>query len=104
MQLLQKEPSKRLGNGVNGSDDIKQHKWFKVINWKKLEAREVQPKFRPEVTGQDCIANFDERWTKMPAHDSPASTPKEDGMGLFEGYTYVAPNTWLTLIEKANIK
>ena len=80
MQLLQKEPSKRLGNGVNGSDDIKQHKWFKVINWKKLEARKVQPKFRPEVTGQDCIANFDERWTKMPAHDSPASTPKEDGI------------------------
>eukprot|EP00250_Pteridium_aquilinum_P003859 c14133_g1_i1 orf=261-1856(-) len=101
--LLQKEASKRLGSGVRGSDDIKEHKWFKPINWKKLEAREILPKFRPEVNGQDCIANFDEEWTKLPAQDSPASTPKSHDMGVFEGYTYVAPNTWLTLLDKANI-
>lgn len=101
--LLQKEPSKRLGIGVNGSDDIKQHKWFKSINWRKLEAREIQPKFRPVVNGMDCIANFDEKWTMMPAQDSPASTPKACDTGCFDGYTYVAPSTWLTLLDKANI-
>lgn len=92
--LLQKDPSKRLGSGVNGSDEIKRHKWFKVINWRKLEAREIQPNFRPNVSGKDCIANFDERWTAMPPQDSPASTPKDGA--YFQGYTYVAPNSWLS--------
>lgn len=101
--LLQKEDGKRLGSGARGSDDIKQHKWFKPINWRKLEAREIIPKFRPEVSGQECTANFDERWTKLPAQDSPASTPKAHDMGVFEGYTYVAPNPWLTLLDKANV-
>lgn len=101
--LLQKDPSKRLGSGVNKSSDIKQHKWFKCINWNKLEERAIQPKFRPEVKGIDCIANFDEKWTIMPAQDSPASTPKGDDVGFFTGYTYVAPNTWLSLFDKAKI-
>ncbi|MCO5553187.1 hypothetical protein L7F22_006708 [Adiantum nelumboides] len=101
--LLQKEACKRLGSGPKGSDDIKGHKWFKQINWRKLEAREVVPKFRPTVNGQECIANFDEKWTKLPAQDSPASTPKSHDMGVFEGYTYVAPNTWLTLLGETSM-
>lgn len=98
--LLQKDPSKRLGIGENKSNGIKQHKWFKCINWSKLEARAIQPNFRPEVKGMDCIANFDKKWTIMPAQDSPASTPKADDVGFFTGYTYVAPNTWLGLSDR----
>ncbi|KVH94984.1 AGC-kinase, C-terminal, partial [Cynara cardunculus var. scolymus] len=45
------------------------------INWKKLEAREIQPSFRPEVAGNHCVANFDKCWTDMPLTDSPASSP-----------------------------
>jgi p70 ribosomal S6 kinase len=88
--LLQKDPSKRLGNGPNGSDDVKNHKWFKPINWKKLEAREIHPNFCPEVAGKHCIANFDKRWTDMPLQDSPASSPNASG-NLFQGFTYVRP-------------
>ncbi|KAI3666809.1 hypothetical protein L6452_41846 [Arctium lappa] len=88
--LLQKDPSKRLGNGSMGSDEIKHHKWFKPINWKKLDAREIQPSFRPEVAGSQCIANFDKRWTDMPLLDSPASSPNGSA-NLFQGFTYVQP-------------
>ncbi|XWS60655.1 hypothetical protein CRYUN_Cryun07bG0054400 [Craigia yunnanensis] len=90
--FLQKEPSRRLGSGPSGGDEIKKHKWFRSINWKKLEAREIQPKFKPDVSGKDCTANFDQCWTRMPADDSPASTGGEH----FQGYTYVAPNPWLS--------
>ncbi|CAH9101201.1 unnamed protein product [Cuscuta epithymum] len=86
--LLQKDSSKRIGSGPKGSDEIKGHKWFKPINWKKLEAREVQPSFRPEVAGKQCIANFDKCWTDMPLQDSPVSSPNCD---LFQGFTYVRP-------------
>lgn len=88
--LLQKDPSKRLGNGLTGSDEIKQHKWFKPINWKKLDAREIQPSFRPQVSGNQCIANFDKCWTDMPLLDSPASSPNA-ASNLFQGFTYVKP-------------
>ncbi|KAK9119555.1 hypothetical protein Scep_017648 [Stephania cephalantha] len=92
--LLQKEQDRRLGSGPNGSDEVKNHKWFKSINWKKLEAKELQPKFKPDVSGIDCTANFDKCWTAMPADDSPAPTPTAGGH--FMGYTYEAPNPWLS--------
>ncbi|KDP31171.1 hypothetical protein JCGZ_11547 [Jatropha curcas] len=92
--LLQKEPSRRLGSGRGGGDEVKNNKWFRSINWKKLEARELQPKFKPDVSGKDCTANFDKCWTTMPLDDSPASTPTAGEH--FQGYTYVAPNPWLS--------
>ncbi|KAI7754292.1 hypothetical protein M8C21_024808 [Ambrosia artemisiifolia] len=84
LKLLQKDPSKRLGNGSMGSHEIKHHKWFKPINWKRLDAREIQPTFRPEVAGNQCITNFDKRWTDMPLLDSPASRPNTSA-NLFQG-------------------
>jgi p70 ribosomal S6 kinase len=88
--LLQKEPSKRLGSGSHGSEEIKGHKWFKSINWRKLEAREIQPSFIPNIAGKHCVANFEECWTKMPLLDSPAASPKSYD-NHFRGYTYVRP-------------
>ncbi|KAE8662790.1 Serine/threonine-protein kinase AtPK2/AtPK19 [Hibiscus syriacus] len=73
--LLHKDPSKRLGSGPTGSEEIKRCKWLKTINWKKLEAREIQPGFHPEIAGKHCVANFVERWTDMPLTFSPASSP-----------------------------
>uniref|UniRef100_A0A7I4CRG1 non-specific serine/threonine protein kinase n=1 Tax=Physcomitrium patens TaxID=3218 RepID=A0A7I4CRG1_PHYPA len=93
--LKGKDPSKRLGNGPTGSRDVKQHKWFKNINWRKLEMREVTPKFVPAVNGKQCTANFDEMWTMLPIDDSPAGTPKTTDHDFFQGYTYVSPNVWL---------
>uniref|UniRef100_A0A1J3DMK8 non-specific serine/threonine protein kinase n=2 Tax=Noccaea caerulescens TaxID=107243 RepID=A0A1J3DMK8_NOCCA len=90
--LLQKEPERRLGSGPCGADEIKQHKWFKGMNWKKLEAREVKPSFKPEISGRQCIANFDKCWTEMSVLDSPASSPTSDPMvNPFSNFTYVRP-------------
>ncbi|KAL6146350.1 PREDICTED: serine/threonine-protein kinase AtPK2/AtPK19-like [Fragaria vesca subsp. vesca] len=88
--LLEKDTSKRLGCGPLGSDEIKRHKWFKPINWKKLDAREIQPSFRPDVAGHHCIANFDKCWTDMPLVDSPAASPNATG-NPFSGFSYVRP-------------
>ncbi|KAM6581974.1 hypothetical protein CsatB_008976 [Cannabis sativa] len=74
--LLKKDPRMRLGSGPNGGNDIKRHKWFKTINWKKLECREIKPSFLPKVDGDCCVANFEKRYTKMALVESPASTPK----------------------------
>ncbi|XP_010543158.1 PREDICTED: serine/threonine-protein kinase AtPK2/AtPK19-like [Tarenaya hassleriana] len=90
--LLQKEPGKRLGSGSTGAEEIKRHKWFKLINWRKLEAREIQPSFRPEVSGKLCIANFEKHWTEMSVLDSPAASPTADAnANPFVNFTYVRP-------------
>ncbi|WJX82335.1 Serine/threonine-protein kinase AtPK2/AtPK19 [Trifolium repens] len=87
--LLQKEASKRLGCGAKGIEEIKGHKWFKPINWKKLDAREIEPSFRPDVAGTHCVANFEKRWTDMPLVDSPAASP--NGGNPFKDFSYVRP-------------
>ncbi|CAO2820793.1 unnamed protein product [Amaranthus hypochondriacus] len=86
--LLQKEPSKRLGSGANGADEIRRHRWFKGINWKKLERREIEPSFKPIVGGKECVVNIDEEITNMPILDSPATTPKlgENKLNLFKDF------------------
>ncbi|KAL2632205.1 hypothetical protein R1flu_016891 [Riccia fluitans] len=75
--LLTKDPARRLGSGERGADDIKQHKWFKSICWRKCYNRQLKPEFKPTVNGKLCTANFDEMWTGLPLADSPASTPKD---------------------------
>ena len=90
--MLQKEPERRLGSGPSGAEEIKGHKWFKGMNWKKLEAREVKPSFKPEISGRQCIANFDKCWTDMSVLDSPASSPSsESTANPFTNFTYVRP-------------
>lgn len=97
--LLQKEASKRLGNGAGGSHEIKNHKWFKSINWRKLDAREIQPSFRPNVAGKLCIANFDRKWTSMPVLDSPVASPvtaaAADDDFVFANFSYVRPSVFI---------
>ena len=51
-QLLERDPQKRLGwkAGGGGLQDIKNHPWFREIDWDALEKKEVPPPFVPDVS------------------------------------------------------
>ena len=47
-QLLNKDPSKRIGTGPDDAEEIKKHPAFAKINWGKLNKKEIVPIFVPK--------------------------------------------------------
>ena len=60
-KLLNRDTKKRLG-AVNDFEDIKKHSWFKDIDWIKLYNRKLDPPFKPKVSGDNWMDNFDKEF------------------------------------------
>uniref|UniRef100_A0A0N5ALS1 Ribosomal protein S6 kinase n=1 Tax=Syphacia muris TaxID=451379 RepID=A0A0N5ALS1_9BILA len=90
--LFKRIPSHRLGYGPDGMTQIKSHPFFASIDWDKLLAREIEPPFRPTLTGTDQTHYFDPEFTKESPRDSPAVPPSARAHELFRGFSFVAPS------------
>jgi len=47
VQLLQRDPNKRMCSGPSGSDEIQTHEFFNLVDWKKLMVKDVKPIYKP---------------------------------------------------------
>ncbi|KAA8646114.1 hypothetical protein EYZ11_005508 [Aspergillus tanneri] len=66
-RLLRKEPSKRLGYHMpKDLQTIKNHRFFRKINWRALERREIEPPIIPVVTDPSMAENFSADFTNLP--------------------------------------
>jgi len=96
-KLLTKNPDNRLG--TNGAAEIKAHKWFSTINWKDLSEKKVVPPFKPKISNNYDVANFDEEFTSEEAYNSVLPDTNmhlvNKHQGEFANFTYVPSNDML---------
>ncbi|KAF2738102.1 kinase-like protein [Polyplosphaeria fusca] len=99
-RLLRKEPKKRLGaNMPKDLQTLKSHRFFRKIDWKKLEKRELTPPIQPLITDPAAAENFATDFTDLPL--SPVLTRKgfDDFVAgdsdPFGGFSFVASQSLL---------
>ncbi|KAI5634564.1 protein kinase domain-containing protein [Phthorimaea operculella] len=68
--FMTKNPARRLGV-AGGAAGIRQHAFFKDMDWDALLARRLRPPFRPKARSRKEAVNFDAEFTK----EEPTLTP-----------------------------
>ncbi|KAK3753515.1 hypothetical protein QZH41_018021, partial [Actinostola sp. cb2023] len=91
--LFERSPVDRLGYRDGTNPNVKGHKFFKSINWTRLEARQIEPPFKPKVKDEKDTSNFDPDFTM----EAPTFTPIDKDLlqsmdqGQFRGFSFVNP-------------
>nr|XP_053639743.1 ribosomal protein S6 kinase alpha-5-like isoform X1 [Cherax quadricarinatus] len=94
-RLLVKDPRQRLGGGPLDAKEIKEHAFFRNLNWDDLAQKKVPAPFVPRISDELDVSNFSEEFTAMVPQDSPAIVPPDIDR-IFNGYSYVAPSILFT--------
>ena len=99
-RLLRKEPKKRLGaNMPKDMQTIKCHRFFRKIDWKKLEKRELEPPIKPLITDPELAENFSADFTDLalsPLCDKDVKCWGEHAdPNPFGGFSFVASSSVL---------
>lgn len=67
--LLNRNPKHRLG-AQRDAAELKEHPFFKDIDWDALARKQVAPPFKPVVESDESVANFDPEFTTADVRDA----------------------------------
>ncbi|XP_067861202.1 protein kinase C theta type isoform X2 [Heptranchias perlo] len=89
VKLFVREPERRLG--IKGS--IRQHAFFRDIDWQALENREAEPPFKPTVTSTSDCSNFDKEFLNEKPKLSCADRTLINSMdqNMFNNFSFTNP-------------
>ncbi|KAA8898867.1 hypothetical protein TRICI_006450 [Trichomonascus ciferrii] len=105
IRLLRKDPNKRLGH--NDIATIKNHRFFRKIDWKALESRspDVVPPIVPVITDPELAENFSSSFTSRPLtpeDEGSIPIPKNtdvDTSQVFKGFSFTASQSFIELAD-----
>ncbi|XP_054255897.1 protein kinase C theta type isoform X2 [Indicator indicator] len=88
-ELFVREPERRLGARGN----IRQHAFFREINWEALEERRMEPPFKPRVKSPSDCSNFDKEFLNEKPRLSCADRALINSMdqNMFSNFSFVNP-------------
>ncbi|TCD70835.1 hypothetical protein EIP91_001525 [Steccherinum ochraceum] len=95
--LLNRNPKHRLGSQRDAAE-LKEHAFFKVIDWAALSRKQVTPPFKPVVESDESVANFDPEFTTADVREQALSDwddddPSEDWVALSQSQPNNAVHT-----------
>lgn len=100
-KLLKRNAAQRLGAGPGDAAEVQSHPFFRHIIWEDLLAQKVEPPFKPSLSSEEDVSQFDSKFTQQAPVDSPDdSTLSESANQVFLGFTYVAPSVLESVKEK----
>ncbi|WKY15943.1 hypothetical protein Q1695_000986 [Nippostrongylus brasiliensis] len=93
-KLLQKDKNKRLGS-KSDFREVKEHEFFRTIDWDKLLRREIKAPFIPRIESETDVRNIAEDFVKIkinPASLIPQNLASTHRDHDFMNFTYVQKN------------
>ncbi|OMJ16397.1 Protein kinase C-like, partial [Smittium culicis] len=98
-ELLERDPIKRLGSGPDDSEEVKNHPFFRGINWSDIFNKRITPPFIPQINGRSDISNFDTEFTRERPNLTIINYKiNPEDQKEFENFDYTAP--WAGKSEK----
>lgn len=89
--LLNRNPKHRLGSERDAAE-LKEHAFFKNIDWSLLAAKQITPPFKPMVESDESVSNFDPTFTSSDLKDIPFDWSASDDMMVGSvGHSYNGP-------------
>lgn len=67
--LMAKDPRKRIGNSSKGIQEIKDHPFFKGIDWDLLETKQIEVPFKPTLQSNIDTKYVDKEFLRQSRKD-----------------------------------
>lgn len=89
-KLLNKDAHKRLGSGENAIENIKNHSFFKGVNWEKIYNKQIKPEFIPILKNEEDLKYFDKIFTdENPNNSMKDNIFENSSSNKYEDFTFV---------------
>ncbi|CAI8015167.1 Ribosomal protein S6 kinase beta-2 [Geodia barretti] len=87
-RLLKRHPPNRLGSGPKDATPIKNHSFFRNMDWDGLLAQRIEPPFKLGMSCEEDVSQFDSKFTELTPVDTPVDSKISDSASLtFQGFS-----------------
>jgi serum/glucocorticoid-regulated kinase 2 len=88
--LLERDPRRRLGSSKLDASEIKEHPFFKPLDFERLARKELKPPYKPRVKNELDVGNIEDEFTCETPKDTPVINTGSmlAAKDAFVGFTY----------------